>query len=164
MEVVMRALFFLSLLACGSDKVDTGSGSVISDEDARAMDLWSDLDGYDTWEQHADWTGIVASSDGTHGDYVSIWMNDTAAATIHAEGGGDMPEGSIIVKEGYNDEAGADIKGVTVMLKEEGWGDDGWFWAKYDTDGSGGVQLAGAVSACAGCHAGGQDGVLFTSW
>ena len=160
----MRALLLVTLLACGSDKSDSGSGGIISDEDARAIDLWGDLDGYDTWEQYADWTGVLASDDGTHGDYVSIWMNDTAAAAINAGGGGDMPEGAIIVKEGYNDDAGADMKGLTVMLKEEGWGDDGWFWAKFETDNSGDVVLAGGVSACADCHAGGQDGVLFTTW
>jgi hypothetical protein len=160
----MRALFLLTLLACGSDNGETGSTPVISDEDTRAIDLWDELSGYETWEQHADWTGIVASEDGTHGDFVSIWMNDTAAAAINTGGGGDLPEGSIIVKEGYNDEAGADMKGLTVMLKEEGWGDDGWFWAKFDTDGGGGIQLSGAASACSDCHASGQDAVLFTTW
>ena len=111
---------------------------------------------------------MVLSEDGTHGDYVSIWMNDTAAAAINSGGGGDLPEGSIIVKEGYNDVSGGgvgdELKGVTAMLKEEGWGDDGWFWAKFDTDRGGGVLLAGAVAACANCHAGGQDAVLFTTW
>ena len=159
----MRAVICLVILACGADKADSGS-SIISDEDSRAIGLWSDLEGYDTWEQHADWTGVVASEDGTHGDYVSIWMNDSAAATINAGAGEDMPEGAIIVKEGYSDEAGAEIGGLTVMLKEEGWGDDGWFWAKFAADGSGDVELAGSVSACAGCHASGQDGVLFTAW
>ena len=164
----MHGIYLLALLACGSDNEKSGSDSVISDEDARAIDLWDELSGYETWEQHSDWTGMVLSEDGTHGDYVSIWMNDAAAAAIDSGDGGDLPEGSIIVKEGYNDVPGGgvgdELKGLTVMLKEEGWGDDGWFWAKFDTDRGGGVQLAGAVAACANCHAGGQDAVLFTTW
>ena len=160
----MHGIYLLALLACGSDNEKSGSDSVISDEDARAIDLWDELSGYETWEQHSDWTGMVLSEDGTHGDYVSIWMNDAAAAAIDSGDGGDLPEGSIIVKEGYNDEAVADMKGLTVMLKEEGWGDDGWFWAKYPTDGSGIATIAGTSSGCTGCHSTGQDSVRFTSW
>jgi hypothetical protein len=75
-----------------------------------------------------------------------------------------MPEGAILVKEGYKDADGAESKGITVMLKEAGWGDDGWFWTKYPADGSGESVLAGSPNACTDCHEDGQDSVLFTTW
>ena len=77
--------------------------------------------------------GVSASEDGTHGASVQIWMNDLAADAIAAGDGADMPEGAILVKEGYGSEDGA-ANGITVMAKESGWGDDGWFWAKYAGD------------------------------
>lgn len=160
----MRWSVLVLLMACGSNSADTGEGDGPSAEETRAVELWTELEGYETWEQHADWTGVVASEDGTHGDYVSIWMNDTAAAAINAGKGGELPEGAILVKEGYNDAEGTDLKGFTVGIKEAGWGDDGWFWAKYDLDNPEPAQVAGSGNACSDCHAGGQDGVLFVSW
>jgi hypothetical protein len=164
----LRILFFLTPLlfaACGdgtkSDAEETGE---IDAAVERAETLWQEMDGYADWAQHSDWTGVAASEDGTHGAFVSIWMNEVAATALAAADGADMPEGAIFVKEGYTDEAGADLKGITVMIKEADWGDDGWFWAKYPTDGSGVASLAGSVSGCNGCHSTGQDSVRFTSW
>jgi hypothetical protein len=165
----MRIFLFLAPIvfaACGTDtKSDdsTDSGEENAEQD-RADQLWLDLEGYSDWAQHTDWTGVVASEDGTHGAFVSIWMNDIAATAIAAADGADMPQGAIIVKEGYSDAAGAELGGITVMLKESGWGDDGWFWAKYPTDMSGTANLAGSPSGCTGCHTSGQDSVRFTTW
>ena len=154
------------LLACGkadNDPDTSADSGAISAEDQRAADLWAELEGYSEWQQHEDWMGVSASEDGTHGAFVQIWMNDLAADAIAAGDGADMPEGAILVKEGYGSEDGA-ANGITVMAKESGWGDDGWFWAKYAGDGSGSVQLAGSVNGCTGCHSGGQDSVLFVTW
>ena len=157
----------IPLLGCSggktTDDTSTDSGGM-SAEDQRATDLWSELSGYESWDQLEEWTGIVASDDGTHGAFVSIWMNNLAAETIAAGGGTDMPAGAILVKEGYSDAEGAESKGITVMVKESGWGDDGWFWAKYPADDSGVAVLAGSVNGCTGCHSSGQDSVRFASW
>ena len=75
-----------------------------------------------------------------------------------------MPEGAIIVKEGYDDVDGTIVTGVTVMSRESGWGDSGWFWAKYDPADPEPAQYAGEVSGCTGCHSAGQDSVMFTTW
>lgn len=164
----MRILFFLTpvvFAACGADpQTDDQETGGLDAEAVRAEALWQEMDGYSDWAQHSDWTGIAASEDGTHGAFVSIWMNEVAATALAAADGADMPEGAIFVKEGYTDEAGADLKGITVMIKEADWSDDGWFWAKYPTDGSGVATLAGSVGGCAGCHSTGQDSVRFTSW
>jgi len=157
----------LVLAACatdtkgGDDAVDSGGPDAA---ELRAADLWPDLEGYADWAQHEDWTGVVASEDGSHGPHVSIWMNQLAADAIAAADGGAMPEGAILVKEGYSDAEGTDSNGITVMLKEADWGDDGWFWAKYKAGTDGEVALAGSPTACTGCHSTGQDSVRFVSW
>jgi hypothetical protein len=165
----MRFLLFLAPIvftACtDANKESRGSDTgEVNAAGVRADALWQSLEGYADWAQHSDWTGIQASDDGTHGAFVSIWMNDLAAGALAAADGADMPEGAIFVKEGYQDADGAEIKGLTVMLKEAGWGDDGWFWAKYPTDGSGVATVAGDASSCSSCHSSGQDSVRFTSW
>ena len=157
----------IPLLGCSGGKStdDTSPDTAgVSPEDQRATELWEELTGYESWDQLEDWTGIVASDDGTHGAFVSIWMNSQAADTIAAGDGSEMPSGAILVKEGYSDAEGAESKGITVMVKESGWGDDGWFWAKYPADGSGVAVLAGSVNGCTGCHSAGQDSVMFATW
>ena len=152
------------VLACATKDDTSPDTSELSPEDERAAQPWEEMSGYSDWDQHADWTGVVASEDGTHGPFVSIWMNDVASDAIAAADGADLPEGAILVKEGYADEGAESANGITVMVKESGWGDDGWFWAKFAGDGSGDIQLAGSVSGCTGCHSSGQDSVKFVTW
>lgn len=163
-----RALLFAATalaLACGDkEDGDSGgdsgaSGGLSAADQAAAEDLWSEISGYETWNQHADWTGIQASEDGTHGSHVQIWFNGTAAGSF--EGGGDeMAEGSILVKEGYSSADGATVNAVTVMKKDGG----DWFWARYSASGDVTTAGADAAGSCGGCHAAGKDGIRFISW
>lgn len=165
-KLALTPLLLLPLaLACG-DKDDTGAddtGAVDADL-ATAQQIWTEIVGYDGWNQTAEWTGVQESADGTHGSHVQIWLNDDAYDVIAAGAGGELPDGSILVKEGYSDSSGATVNAVTVMKKIAGYdaehGD--WFWVNYDLDGS--VNLYGQVSGCYGCHSSGQDFVLFTTW
>jgi len=153
-------MILMTLFACTKgDAGDSGtdSGAVGGDEAAAA--LWAEIDGYDSWGQDDVWAGIQPSSDGTHGDFVQIWGNDAA---IGSTGDATAAEGSILVKQGYNDDAGADPKSnLTVIWKSADYGgDDGWFWGNYGADGS--VNVAGAsgddaVGGCTGCHSSGSD-------
>lgn len=151
--------------ACG-DKEDGDSGGdsgaaggVSAEDQAAAEALWTEISGYESWNQHADWTGVQASDDGTHGSHVQIWYNGDAAASFEA-GGDEMAEGSVLVKEGYSDSDGATVNAVTVMKKDGG----DWFWARYDASGDVSVAGASAEGSCAGCHAAGKDGIRFISW
>ncbi|MCB9780912.1 MAG: cytochrome P460 family protein [Alphaproteobacteria bacterium] len=157
-----------SLVGCGDKDGDTGVGDDGDSKDdanlATAQALWTEIDGYEGWSQTADWIGIQPSVDGTHGDYVQIWANTTAYGTITGGGGGDMPDGAVLVKEGYDDETGSTLTGITVMKKVDGFDADNgdWFWAKYQADGT--IELYGSVSGCSGCHSSGQDYVQFETW
>lgn len=159
----IAALALPLLLSACSDKADDSAAG--NDDEQLAADLWAAIDGYQSWNQTADWTGIQPSADGTHGPYVQIWINSTANDTVVSAAGGDMADGAILVKEGYSDETGATVSGLTVMQKIAGYNDAGgdWFWAKFTAD-SGAVETAGIVSGCEGCHAAGQDYVRFETW
>jgi len=155
--------FSTLLLACGDKDDDTGAAGGDADL-ARAEQLWDDIQGYDAWPQVDEWQGVVFSEDGTHGEYVQIWLSDDAFSTVEAAAGGDMPDGATIIKEAYDSEDGSDLTSVTVMQKDSAYGTTGWFWAKYEADGSVSGSLYGDASACSGCHSAGQDYVRIVTW
>ena len=150
-----KMVCFAALTAC------VGGGDGKTGEDPLAGELWEEIQGYQSWAQHANWSGIQSSAS-THGPYVQIWYNDTTEAAEAGEQGSGMPDGSILVKEGYLDEEGTDLKAITVMKKLEGFDPDkgDWYWASYAADGS--VFTSGASDFCSSCHAAAEnDYVLF---
>ncbi len=147
--LTMMMMGGLLLAACDEKGGDSGleSGS----EDAQiAAELWTAMSGYSGWSQLDGWSGVVASTDGTHGAYVQIWANALAYEALVARTA--APAGGIGVKEGDSDETGAGLTGVTAMQKITGYDADSgdWFWAKYDTAGA--ASVTGAASGCYGCH------------
>ena len=145
-------------VACGEKVGD--SSELPSEFDEMASDLWTEIDGLDSWSQYEGWEGIVASSS-VHGDFVQIWLNDAAMTAITA--GDEIPDGAILLKETYNDAEGTELKDITVMKKVDGYNPDGsdWYWAQYLEDGT--IQGAGSPDMCTGCHSSGEDYVRFTS-
>ncbi|MFT5682456.1 MAG: hypothetical protein ACI8RZ_003374 [Myxococcota bacterium] len=157
--MTMMMVSGLLLAACGDKDDDTGADAVSGDDAQLAEDLWTATSGYSSWSQLKSWTGVTASTDGTHGDYVQIWANPVAYDALAA--GTAVPDGGILVKEGYTDEAGTDLKGISVMQKITDYdstnGD--WFWAQYDS--SGAASVSGAASGCYGCHSAYGDYTAF---
>lgn len=137
----------VALSACSKDE-PTDSAGALSEEELATM-LWDEIQGYESWDTPESWPENSVSADGTHGAYVSIYINDVEAA-----GGGD---GAIIVKKGYDSAEGADPKdGVTVMWKTADFeSESGWFWAKYDDAGE--ASVTGEAGACTGCHSASSD-------
>jgi hypothetical protein len=150
-----NSLFGLSLLiGCGEKAEEEAS------EDQRlAEDLWADIGDYSSWDQPASWEGLQPS-ESTHGLSVSIWLNEVASQALTNEEA--IPTGGIIVKEGFNDAEGTNLKSITVMKKVDGYNSNAgdWFWAAYGGDGT--VNVSGADDFCISCHAGGDDYVMFT--
>ncbi|RME20870.1 MAG: hypothetical protein D6798_19450 [Deltaproteobacteria bacterium] len=163
-RLTLSTLALIPLLAACGDKGGDDTGGAVDADLATAQDIWSEIAGYDSWNQTADWTGIQESADGTHGSHVQIWLNDLAYDTIEAGAGGDMPDGAILVKEGYSDSSGASLNAITAMKKISGFDSEhgDWFWVNYSEDGT--VNMYGSESACYGCHESGQDYVRFTTW
>lgn len=85
-----------------------------------------------------------------HTDFVQVWLNDTALANTAA--GEPLAGGAIVVKETYSDAAGADIKDISVLKKNDGYDadHDNPFFAQYDVDGA--INTAGTPDGCVGCH------------
>ena len=146
------------MMACGEPKGEGGDvDSGVVPYEAELLDLEEALEGYESWNQLPDWEGIQAS-DTSHDNYTEIWFNDIAWDTLQAAAGEDMPDGAVIAKQSYKDEAGAELANFTVMMKTDGE----WFWAAFNPAGEN-VQ-AGQPSFCVDCHAPGQDSVLVTTW
>lgn len=140
-------IVLLTLLACGDEK-DGGSDF--------PTELVAD---YETWNQPDGWSDMAVSCDGTHGPYVDIFYNADAEATLTA-GTGPFPDGAALVKVGYKDDLS--VGAITAMVKQEGFDPDhgDWTWAQFDADMT--LKQSGALSGCAGCHAGAAlDYVLF---
>jgi hypothetical protein len=97
------------------------------------------------------WPGKKALYPGKepHGAFLTTYVNKTAYRAIKGKKG-QMPDGSIIVKENYTPDK--KLGALTVMYKVKGYnsmaGD--WFWAKYLPDGK--IAVAGKVVACINCH------------
>lgn len=103
-----------------------------------------------------DYSGYLPSDD-PHGSAVRIFVNGVALnALAGAQFDGELPPGSMIVKENYavtRDNPAAFVA-LTVMVKIDGFNPAGgdWFWLKAAPDGSA-IDVEGAVSGCIDCHA-----------
>lgn len=157
MSTMFIGLVLMSV-GCGEKDADTGADNEVAYEET--LLLWNDIQDMESWEQYEGWEGIVPSSS-VHGDYVQIWLNEAANNALTT--GSDLPDGAIIAKQTFDDANGDTLKDITVMQKIEGFNPEGngWFWAQYLEDGT--VQNEGSPAMCTGCHAGGNDYVLFTS-
>ena len=89
-----------------------------------------------------------------HGAILRTYVNPTAYLTIITKGG-ELPPGSIVVKENYM--PNFDLAAITVMYKVKGYNPDAndWFWVKYAPDGK--AQAEGKVQGCINCHGNKKD-------
>ncbi len=98
-----------------------------------------------------------------HGAFVRTFVND-AAFSVAEDFPGEMPYGSIIVKENYPPGDKENMAALTIMYKVAGYNPEAgdWFWAEYAPDGT--VEAAGKVAGCIDCHSqpGAYDYIL--SW
>ena len=142
------ALIVMGALCCGA----------CSDE-AAGKALWDRLKAEDfrnAYRRPPGWTTPRSPrAGGPHGGFVDVYVNSVMAAAIDAGVPIDAwPEGSVAVKEGW---ATADAAKPEFLLAMER-GDDGWFWAEWQGDGT--LVVAGDdVAQCVACHDAGEDQV-----
>jgi len=131
----------LLLVACGDNQDDAGARDLLSRVEA---------DQYRSWDRAPGWASRRASS-APHSDDVDIYVNDIVAEVLaFAQPTERWPEGSIIVKDGFD---GSELEIIAVMEKRS----DGWFWAEYDSAGD--PDYSGHPDICIDCHQSGSDGV-----
>ena len=79
------------------------SEDVLTDDQKLANEIWDEIQGYETWSQDSTFVGIQ-SGNSPHGDYVQIWINGAVSEFFEDTSASDLlPDGSLIVKEGYSD-------------------------------------------------------------
>jgi len=111
-------------------QVSTPPSAPLTDEQ-RASKLWGKIQGFKNWSSPEGFKGLV-ESDTVHGDFVRVYANSTAFGNLK-----NLLNGSIVVKEGFDDEEGADLNAITVMEKIGGFsGNSGdWFFSRFDAAG-----------------------------
>jgi len=127
----------LSLGACGNE------------DPAGADALWDEIHAadYTSWDRAPGYPERAPSS--VHGREMDLFVNDVVAAAIAAGTPIDAwPDGSVIVKDGYD--MGA-LTLVAVMAKR----DNEWFWAEYQETGE--AEHSGTPRVCLKCHDAGED-------
>lgn len=144
-RLVLRPLVLLVLLGgCNSREAD----------DLR--DQLRDDDYRNTYARAPGWEdGRLPAEGGPHGGFIDLYINDVMQEAV-AEGMPieRWPEGSIIVKDGWNRAEGGEFEYLSFMERRDG----GWFWGEYT--GSGRFVSAGKNdSTCVGCHSSGEDQV-----
>lgn len=145
----------------GASAQEAGAGQELPEPEAEAV--WSHLEQADYTESWSLWPGTEALYQGQepHGALLTTYVNPVANDAL-ADFSGEMPRGSIIVKENYmpSDELAA----VTVMYKaEQGYNPEhgDWFWLKRLADGT--VEASGKVEGCQACHGVSENDYLRTA-
>jgi hypothetical protein len=126
----------------------TGCGDNQDDAGARRLLAKVREDAYRTWERAPGWPSR-RSSNAPHGDAVDIYINDTIhEALLVGAALTRWPEGSIVVKDGWD---GSDLELIAIMEKRS----EGWYWAEFDDDGD--PDYSGHPDVCIDCHRDGSD-------
>jgi hypothetical protein len=86
-----------------------------------------------------------------HGAYLTTYVSPAVLAALQSKSG-QLPDGSIIVKENYSPEK--ELAAVTLMYRRTGYNPEGgdWYWLKYAPDKT--ILAEGRVDGCINCHRG----------
>lgn len=131
--------FAILASACGDDQDPAG-----------AADLWARIHtaNYRGWSRAPGYEERRPSNT-AHSDAVDIYLNVAIGDALGATGTTAWPVGSLIVKDGFDDDGDLDL--VAAMEKRE----NGWFWAEWDGDGD--ASFSGSPELCIDCHRSGSD-------
>ena len=105
---------------------------------------------FSQWDPFPDRQGTQASAL-PHGPMSNVFINDTVASAL-SNFTGQLPDGSIIVKENVGTDPSVTEAKLTVMWKVSGFDPDNndWFWANMSPTGQ--INAEGKIQGCTGCH------------
>jgi len=143
-----RALLFclatLALTACG----DNSNDFTLSSDAFFASD-------WETSYQKLD--KLDCSQSPTHGSqWVKIYYDDAAAPAYNGEGG-ELPDGAIVIKPQFSDDACETMTWITAMKKDSST-PSGWVWQRAEADGT--LSINGQNDFCINCHTGCPNDML----
>lgn len=149
--------------APADDAAAPAAGAQATDPDTTAEALWAHLEAEayrDNWRL---WPGKDRLYAGTepHGMLLTTYANNTAYRALQAGQVGELPPGSIIVKENWMPDSTFDA--ATVMYKVEGYNPEhqDWLFAKFDPQGS--PDAFGRAPMCQECHQNAGSGYIYTA-
>lgn len=134
-------------------------GTTTPDENATGSEEIVPLDGVSVYSYLKEnnyhgwslWPGTkeMTSSSAVHGAFVTVYVSDAGLAAING-GAKEVPYGTIVVKDGFNENK--ELTATVVMYKVKGFDPEhnDWFWAAYTATGN--VTNEGILSPCYNCH------------
>jgi hypothetical protein len=152
--VLSLALVLAALPACrkyeeGTLQTSPESEVSLPQTDGKAvLDYITEQNDYHRWSM---FPGKIAMYPGQHphGAFLTTYVSDIALEALENRAG-QLPDGSMLVKENYSPEK--ELAAVTVMYRKAGYnpaaGD--WFWLKYAPSGK--IIAEGQIEGCINCH------------
>ena len=86
-----------------------------SQDEKTAESIWQEIDGYESWPQVSEWSGVMASIDGTHGSFVQIWINDVAMPSFQDSISSELPFASLLVNKAFQKKG--DVADCSIVLE-----------------------------------------------
>lgn len=151
--------------AQSSQSAETASPSGQAGPDTTEAAVWAHLQEESYRDNWALWPGTEEFYPGTepHGMLLTTYTNETAReALVRGTDAGDLPFGSIVVKENYMPDS--TYAAATVMYRVEDYNPDhdDWLFAKYNGP-RGEVEAFGRAAGCQACHQGAETGYIYTT-
>lgn len=112
-----------------------------------------------------DMTGMLGGVHEGERGFREVYVNAIGAATSSGAAPLPYPEGTVLVKEAYEEKDGGKgpFAGLTVMVKRSGTYDpDNGNWEYLLLSPRGNVTMQGKVGMCIGCHAAAYNDSVFT--
>ena len=159
--VIVSAFLAIGCTTNDSDGSQTSESQTGSQVDASELYMQiTEEDNYKSWA-FMPGTSEMDPGNGVHGELITVYVSDDALSAIE-NNEGVMPNGSIILKEGYSSEG--ELREIVLMQKVDGFDPEhnDWYWAAYSPDGD--VLTEGSQPACYNCHSRVKDNdYIFTA-
>lgn len=162
MKTKFALLFFV---CCAAFTLSTCNKA--TDEDKALFNRAVTTNGF-TWYKGND-AKLSSTQVNAHNWQVRVRFNAIAQAALTDNGklpiGGTFPEGSLIVKESYDDNDNFTVYAVMEKAPNNSAAGEGWLWAEYDIDGKAVHSISKSNTGCINCHndSGNRDFVMFFS-
>jgi len=152
---LVMVLTWVAAGGCTTTVAPPGSSGSPSPTGEQLATLITETDSYQQWAQFSDRQGTLPSVL-PHGPMSRVFINDEVESAMTAFTG-ELPDGSIIVKENVGTSPQVTEAALTVMWKVAGFDppNNDWFWANVTPNGE--IVAEGKVQSCTVCHGGVRD-------
>ncbi len=137
------------LLACDGSDPDDGARALLEQVEAADYRSWARAPGFEE----------LVESAAPHGNFTEVFINEVLVEALAADPGSldEWPVGSILVKDGWDDEAATERTILAIMEKRE----LGWYFEEYTEFGADAEPAFAGLDPepgiCTGCHSAGAD-------